>query len=283
MEHQRQQSRAYQAAAKIPSLAARVFFGAAIFQIAVFRLRSQYIKETKTSPADGFKQMMSFSPSELSSAIRGDEEAVRHFVHAFSPLIQVRIGRVLLRYKKDMSTSQIRQETEDLCQETFVQLFTDGARVLQSWDAHKGLSLTNFIGLIAERVAFSWARTGRKNAWREMAMEGNTLERKADRAVENHFENRAMSEGASSPESQVANRETLERVIVRFKAELPPNGLQVFYLIYLQGKTVEEVSQIMNIQPDTVYSWRSRLMKRAKEILLDLSDTSTENRAGAMM
>ena len=223
---------------------------------------------------------MPLSSEALSRAIRGDDGAVRLLVKALSPIVQVRVGRALMRHRKAMSAQQVRQETEDLCQETFALLFADQARVLRGWDEHKGLSLQNFVGLIAERVAFSWLRTGRKNAWRELPMEGNDLMRSADRAAESELDNLAMARGATSPESQVATRETLERVVERLKVELPPNGYQVFYLVYVAGKSSREVCEIMGLKPDTVYSWRSRLMKRARAILSEISAEVVQDAAG---
>jgi RNA polymerase sigma-70 factor (ECF subfamily) len=217
-----------------------------------------------------YENQMSSSLTDFHPSSTWDESAIRRFVKDTSPLIQVRIGRILLRCRKGMSIEQVRQETEDLCQETFALLFAHNARVLKTWDETKGLSLKNFVGLIAERVALSWFRTGRKNAWRETPMDEIDLKKSADSGLEDHRENRVLSQSPGSPESHVANRQALEKVISRLKEELPPNGLQVFFLIYVEGKSTEEVCDIMNLKIDTVYSWRSRLLKRTHALLTEL-------------
>jgi RNA polymerase sigma-70 factor (ECF subfamily) len=142
--------------------------------------------------------------------------------------------------------------------------------VLKSWDEGKGLSLKNFVGLVAERVALSWLRTGRKSAWRELPLSADDLTQTADNGFEGEQDHRVSSQSPGSPESHVANRQTLEKVISRLKEELPPNGLQVFFLIYVEGKSTEEVCDIMNLKIDTVYSWRSRLLKRTHALLTEL-------------
>ncbi|MCU0664140.1 MAG: sigma-70 family RNA polymerase sigma factor [Myxococcota bacterium] len=213
---------------------------------------------------------MTSSLTNFNPSMRWDEIEIRRFVKDITPVLQVRIGRILLRCRKGISIAQVRQETEDLCQETFAQLFAQDARVLRSWDESKGLSLKNFVGLVAERVALSWLRTGRKSAWRELPLAAEDLTQTADNGFESEPDHRHSSQSPGSPENQVANRQTLEKVISRLKEELPPNGLQVFFLIYVEGKSTEEVCDIMNIKLDTVYSWRSRLLKRTHALLAEL-------------
>ena len=85
---------------------------------------------------------MGFSQSELGDALRGDQAAIRRFVNEFTPIIRVRIGRVLMRCRSGMNAQQIRLESEDLCQETLIQLFDSKAKVLNNWDGVEWLMFT---------------------------------------------------------------------------------------------------------------------------------------------
>jgi hypothetical protein len=59
--------------------------------------------------------------------------------------------------------------------------------------------------------------------------------------------------------------------------------LQVFYLTYVKENSLEEVCEKLNLKTDTVYSWRSRIMKKARSIMEELaadSDGHRSRRAG---
>ena len=77
------------------------------------------------------------------------------------------MARVLLRRESAGLGRDVRQELEDIAQEVFAALFADGARLLKMWSPERGLSLANFVGLLAEREAISILRSGRRSPWTE--------------------------------------------------------------------------------------------------------------------
>ena len=102
---------------------------------------------------------------DLERALAGDDAAIGRVVRAFTPLIQVRVTRVLLRHR-GRAGRDARQEVADLTQEILCLLFANDARVLRMWDAARGLSLTNYVGLVAEREAGHIVRSGRRSSTR---------------------------------------------------------------------------------------------------------------------
>src|ERR1700742_4584307 len=101
-------------------------------------------------------------------ALDGDQAALASLVAVLTPVIQARVARTLLARRSFQSGGRsVRQEVEDLTQEVWVALFAREARVLRSWDAERGLSLPNFVGLVAERQVISFLRSGRRNPWKE--------------------------------------------------------------------------------------------------------------------
>src|SRR5262245_39126253 len=106
--------------------------------------------------------------AEVHRALAGDDQALNRLVAMLTPVIQSRVARGLLsRRVGSASGRNVRQEVEDLTQEVFLVLFADGGKVLRSWEPERGLTLPNFVGLVAERQTASILRSGKRNPWRE--------------------------------------------------------------------------------------------------------------------
>jgi RNA polymerase sigma-70 factor (ECF subfamily) len=141
---------------------------------------------------------------------------------------------------------------EDLTQEVFLILFADQAKVLRSWDRKRGLSLLNFVGLVAERRALSLLRTGKHSPWTE----DPTLSDELDRVSP-----------APSPEGMVVSRDLLERLLRRLEETLSPLGRHLFELLYIKELSVDEVTSQTGMKRDAVYTWRSRLRRHAQRLM----------------
>src|ERR1700710_2002550 len=101
-------------------------------------------------------------------ALTGDQTALTRLVALLTPVIQGRVARTLLARRYRLAGGRdVRQEVEDLSQDVFLALFSRDGYVLRTWQAERGLSLENFVGLIAERQVLSFLRSGRRNPWKE--------------------------------------------------------------------------------------------------------------------
>lgn len=197
---------------------------------------------------------------EIQSALAGDEPALARLVRKLTPVIQSRVARsLLLRRTGRAAGRDIRQEVEDLTQDIFLLLFADGGKVLRSWQPERGLSLANFVGLVAERQTVSILRSGKRSPWKE------------DPALPEDLD-RAASE--SGPEEIAASREQLKLLLQRLTEELTPLGRHLFDLLFLRELPFEEVTRQTGMSPDAVYAWRSRLRRLARRLL----DEASENR-----
>jgi len=193
--------------------------------------------------------------ASLTRALSGRGSALTELVEALTPVIQARVARSVLRWKG--TAGGVRQHVEDLTQEVFMRLFADGGRVLRDWAPDKGLSLENFVGLVAQRQAISMLRTGKRNPWREDATDSEILE--------------AHGSAAPGPEEVVASRDTLEQLLERMREELSPMGWKLFELLYIREHSVDEVRAETDLSADAVYAWRSRLRKLARQRLGELT------------
>jgi RNA polymerase sigma-70 factor (ECF subfamily) len=185
-----------------------------------------------------------------------DEQAARTLVNMLTPVIRARAARALMRRQKRAQGRELRQEIDELTQEVFVSLFAQGASPLRSWDATRGLSLTNFAGLIAEREISDILQSGRRRPWSELApidVSEQELAAKVD------------------PQAAAEARDLCSRLRARVVAELPRHAAQLFELLLVEGRSVEEVQRITGQSREAIYACRSRMAKTVRRIAEELS------------
>lgn len=201
---------------------------------------------------------------EIQSALSGDEPALTRLVQTLTPVIQSRVARgLLLRRTGAAAGRDIRQEVEDFTQEIFLVLFADEGKVLRNWQPGRGLSLLNFVGLVAERQTASILRSGRRSPWKEDPVLPEDLDQ-ADRE--------------SGPEEIAASREQLKLLLRRLTEELTPLGRHLFDLLFLRELPFEEVTRQTGMSSDAVYQWRSRLRRLARRLLDETSESRLDPR-----
>lgn len=191
-------------------------------------------------------------------ALAGDQSAVTEMVAVLTPVIQARVARTLLARRDRLAGGRdVRQEVEDLCQEVFLALFSREAHILRSWEPGRGLSLENFVGLVAERQVLSFLRSGRRNPRQETsAFQEEDLELEAPER---------------DPEEVTASRERLTLLLDRMREELSPLGRRIFDLLFIQDLSLPEVTAASGLSADAVYTWRLRLRRLAKKLLAEVS------------
>ncbi|WP_437625322.1 RNA polymerase sigma factor [Sorangium sp. So ce1151] len=200
--------------------------------------------------------MIELSRALIEKALAKDRHAVRVLIDELSPVIQRRVARVLLR-RACAQSRDVREEVKDLTQHVFVVLFAEEGRVMRQWDPERGLSLRNFVGLIAEREVGTVLRSRRKSPWTEEAVALEDLEESADLA--------------GGPEHLIASKEMATCILETVRKQLTDHGLELFHLLIVEERSIEEVCAVTGKSADAIYAWRSRLgrlvMKVAQEVL----------------
>ena len=158
----------------------------------------------------------------------------------------------------------VRQEVEDLSQDVFLALFSRDGYVLRTWQAERGLSLENFVGLIAERQVLSFLRSGRRNPWKEEPL-----------LASDELDPEAPESG---PEAAASSREHLALLLGRLREELSPLGWRLFELLFVREMSQSEVEAATGLSADAVYAWRSRLRRLAQKVLAEMSGTGATAR-----
>jgi RNA polymerase sigma-70 factor (ECF subfamily) len=199
----------------------------------------------------------------VSLALTGDESALARLVDRLTPVIQARVARALLCCRPPGRRSNVRAQVEDLCQEVFLMLFRDGARVLRSWEPERGLSLDNFVGLVARRRALSLLRSGRGGGRAEVPAPDDELERAAP---------------GSGPELGAVGREQLRLLLRCLQEEVSPLGWHLFHLLLVEERPLEEVQRSTRMSRDALYAWRSRLRRHARRLFDQLGQKPPASR-----
>jgi hypothetical protein len=197
------------------------------------------------------------SAETLERALERDPVAVRALVEAAAPIIQARVARAILRQRATRAQGpRAREEVRDLTQEVFAALFDDDAKALRAWRPDAGLSLANFIGLIAEHQVANIFRSGKRRPWSEALLFDQDID--------------GMAEGGPAIDRRIASRQLYAQLLERLRAELTPRGLELFHLLIVQEKPVDDVCASTGMSGDAVYAWRSRLMKLVRKLAAEL-------------
>lgn len=198
--------------------------------------------------------------ARIAEIARGDAQAARWMVLKLSPLVQATVARRLLR-ARGRGGWDARQEVKDFVQHVMVALFSDKARVLRSWEPSRGRSFTSFVCLVAEREVLSVLRSRSRNPWSEEPVEIDTDAEMGDG-------------GEAGPESVVASREALAAIVRVIEERLKDRGLELFQLLVVEERSVEEVAEIAGMTAGAVYAWHGRFRRLVKEILQEQASDS---------
>lgn len=183
---------------------------------------------------------------------------MRQLVHDLTPVIRGGVGSVLARWQA-LGRRTARQEVEDVTQSVLLALFADRGRVLLQWDPARGRDLRSFVALLARRETVSVLRSRRRSPWTEDPTQLEELD--------------SQPVARMGPESEAISRDMLAALSVAVRRRLSPRGAELFDLLFIEGRQVDEVCSDTGMSADAVYAWKSRLTRQVREILEDLGAT----------
>lgn len=231
------------------------------------RSELQFILRAETASHAWLMVDMSDSPDTTAhdqalvrAALDHDAAASRELVASLSPVVRQRVTRVLLARARKLGRTPAPADIDDLHHDVFVLLFDRGARVLRAWDPARGLSLRNFVGLVAEREALAITRSGRRSAWAEHPTADDLL----------------VATDAQTPEREAAAREELSLLLAQLRERLSPRGQLMFEALYSDQQSVEHVCERFSVTANAVYTFRSRLQNMLEQIKRGLSVSEAE-------
>lgn len=189
---------------------------------------------------------------QLDAALDGNRAAVAAFIEQVTPVVQARVARAL-RATAAADKRDPREEVADLTQDVFVALFTEDAKVLRSWREDGGLSLRNFVGLVAERRVASILRSKRRSPYHERPTDDPPV----------------TESPAPGPERSILKRNALQGVHDYLREHVSPLALDIFYRLFVHEQSVDEVCQATGLTATAVYAHRHRLKEAAQQAWAD--------------
>jgi len=193
----------------------------------------------------------------LEAALAGQPGATRELVERLTPVVQVRVSRVLWRYGRVSHQRNLREEVWDLSQEMFALLFSEGARILKAWDPNRGVSLAQYVGVVVTRRSISIMRSARRNPWQEDPVAADIME--------------GTVSSAPRAETDLVARDLLQKAHEAVFSGLSEKGKQLYVMLVQEDRDVAEVVELSGMSPAAVYQWRSRLMKQLRTAAQDAS------------
>jgi RNA polymerase sigma-70 factor (ECF subfamily) len=189
------------------------------------------------------------------AVIERDEGSIHAVVKFLTRIVHHRVGLVLLRRAAAARGRNPRQEVEDLVQEVFELLLSDGGRRLLAWNPELGSAAT-FFGLIAERCVLNVLANRKKSPWTEEPEEQESLAHKQGAA--GGLEERVMS---------IELLRGLGRLLLETLGE---RDQRLFELVYIERADDEAVRSELGLTRDALYQARHRLGLRVRKLLAEI-------------
>ncbi len=218
---------------------------------------SKYREQREDGTAGARPASALWTPARVIEALEGDEGQQGELVAELTPVIRGRVRRRLIESGASLRCGAARFGVDDLTQDALVRLFERDARVLRRWDPALGLSLRNFVGLVAERLVSGRLRN--RSAWSEIATEDVRIH---DRPV--------TGREPRDPISTTEQRQMLEVLSKRLAGRISGQGMAAFRLLFIEEREVRTVARRMGTTVNAVYAWRSRIKKQLRLISAQL-------------
>jgi len=177
----------------------------------------------------------------LAGCLNGEKRAWDAFVLQYSSLVYHTIRKTLSLYHVEA-----RQELiEDLFQEFFLRIVQDDFRKLRQFRGERGCSLASWLRLVATRLTIDFLRQQRPP----------TVE------VPD-----SLPSAQPDPSDSLMDNEQASRLSQALEG-LPPRDRLFLEFYYHKGVPPEEIAAILKVSVSAVYTQKSRLLAKLREIL----------------
>ena len=177
----------------------------------------------------------------LSGCVNGDKAAWDAFVLQYSSLVYHTIKKTLSLYHVEA-----RQELiEDLFQEFFLSILREDFRKLRQFRGDRGCSLASWLRVVAARLTIDFLR---QQGLRTVEVPDSLPSVQPD------------------PSDSLMDTEQASRLSQALEG-LPPRDRLFLELYYRKGLSPEEIAAILKVSVSAVYTQKSRILAKLREIL----------------
>lgn len=177
----------------------------------------------------------------IAGCVHGDKAAWDAFVQQYSNLVYHTIRKTLTLHHTDRRDDVV----EELYQEFFVALLKDGCKKMRQFRGDGGCSLASWLRVVASRLTI------------------DSLRQQPRPTVE-------VPDTLASDEPTVADRiiaRETEEALAAVLATLSGRDRLLIELHYRRGLPAEKVALLLNTSPGALYTQKSRLLDKLREIL----------------
>lgn len=185
----------------------------------------------------------------LQKCIHGEKKAWDQFVDKFTNLVYHTIQKTLRIYNPNF----LYQDIEDLHNSVFLSLIEEDCKKLRQYKGINGCSVSSWIMVITTNTAMNFI-TRRK--------EHISLDEHGDRS-------KSLGETIADPQLSILDQieESERTALLRdLIGELKANDRLFLQYYYIEEMPPEEIAAIMNITVSAIYSKKSRIVDKLKEI-----------------
>ncbi len=190
----------------------------------------------------------------IKDAIGGDRMAVRRMVTRLLPVVHARVYRACAKG----ALPKVYQPN-DLVQEVWIELLKNEGRQLLAYEPGRGASLEGFVGMITERTIHN------VRVQNSAQKRGGHLQEVSSEVLEH------SAAAHSSPEETGVAADLAHQLSEHMSDKLPPRGQLVWQYAFSDGRSVDEVAQLMGVNSQVVYNWQHKIRSLARAFLMEQS------------
>ena len=178
----------------------------------------------------------------IAGCLRGDKDAWDSFVQQYSSLVYSTIHKTLALHHVAPHDGGV---AEDLYQEFFVTIFRADCRKLRQFRGDRGCTMASWLRVIAARLTIDYLRRQRPD----------------DVEVTDAI----ASDQPDAPSALIAREE--ERLLAEAMQSLSVRDQLLIELAYRRSLGAEEIAALLKISVGAVYTQKSRVLDKLREIL----------------
>lgn len=181
----------------------------------------------------------------IAAAIDGDRWAATELARQIGPAIRARV----LRITRGRSAGAV--DVEDMVQEVWGRLFARDAQRLRAFDPARGVSLPGFVSLIAGQAVL------------EIIDAQSAQKRRAPGGTTDIDDARSLAATGPAIDQHVLNRAQLDALWAHLEASLPPQGVLVLHMLFVDHLAPAEIVSRTGMKRPTVDGWKFKIKKAA--------------------
>ncbi len=187
----------------------------------------------------------------LEKVLAGNPSAFSEFYRRYQRLVASCIRKVFFRWSVDFT----EEEINDMISTVFLGFLQDDFRKLRLFDPQKGYRLSTWVGIITTNATVDFLRRNSGSPMACLDSEKPVPDPKSHTA---------------GPSEQLVLKEEADLLLLAI-GQLSPSDREFVELCYDQQLSSEEIGQRLNLNINTVYSKKNKILHKLKDLVAEIS------------